>query len=89
MSNTDTSPGDPIFYLHHSFIDRNWAAWQNADLDTRLYQIQGYTTQTEPSTGWVNTTLETPLSSWGVLPDVVVNDVMDLQGGYLCWEYDY
>lgn len=24
-----TSPNDPVFWLHHSFIDRVWAYWQN------------------------------------------------------------
>jgi hypothetical protein len=23
------SPNDPIFYLHHSFVDMIWAAWQD------------------------------------------------------------
>jgi hypothetical protein len=25
---TDRSPGDPIFWLHHAFVDRLWAQWQ-------------------------------------------------------------
>lgn len=26
-----TSPGDPVFYLHHTMIDRIWWMWQMQD----------------------------------------------------------
>jgi tyrosinase len=28
MANVLTSPNDPVFFLHHSMIDRIWASWQ-------------------------------------------------------------
>jgi tyrosinase len=28
-----TSPGDPIFFMHHGFVDWQWKRWQNADGD--------------------------------------------------------
>lgn len=28
MSKADTAPNDPIFWLHHSNIDRIWCEWQ-------------------------------------------------------------
>jgi tyrosinase len=82
MNDIAASPSDPIFYLHHGFIDRNWLNWQNAKKDSRLYQING-----NEVIGV--TTLDTPLYSSGVLPDVTVRDVMDTAGGYLCYKYDY
>jgi hypothetical protein len=30
MSDTATSPLDPIFYSHHAFIDKVWRDWQNS-----------------------------------------------------------
>lgn len=31
-----TSPGDPLFYLHHAQIDRVWWLWQLLDPSTRM-----------------------------------------------------
>ncbi|KAK9708662.1 hypothetical protein K7432_009508 [Basidiobolus ranarum] len=32
------SPNDPVFYLHHGFVDKNWALWQaNAPQNYRDY----------------------------------------------------
>jgi tyrosinase len=28
-----TSPNDPVFFLHHCFIDKVWADWQAVQLD--------------------------------------------------------
>jgi hypothetical protein len=67
MSNMDSSVGDPSFFLHHGFIDRNWWTWQNIDPANYTYQISGYTTQTPlPSGGYEEVTLDYVLSSLGV-----------------------
>lgn len=34
-----TSPGDPIFYLHHTSLDRLWFIWRMQDAENRLYAI--------------------------------------------------
>lgn len=26
-----TSPGDPIFFMHHGFVDWQWKRWQNVN----------------------------------------------------------
>ncbi|KAK7706673.1 hypothetical protein SLS64_007504 [Diaporthe eres] len=83
------SPGDPLFYLHHAFIDRLWWQWQNEDIDTRLYEIGGYTTYPASDGGNTTTTLEFGLQLLGVWDDKVVGDVMDLHNSFLCHEYDY
>ncbi|KAK3368749.1 hypothetical protein B0H63DRAFT_535229 [Podospora didyma] len=41
MSNTRLSPGDPLFFLHHAWLDRLWWLWQSQDLPTRLKEIGG------------------------------------------------
>ena len=78
-----------LFHLHHGSLDRNWWKWQNEDPSVRTYELGGYTTQTEPSTGWVNTTLNYTLHTYGILPNVTVGTVMDTKGGYLCYEYNF
>jgi Common central domain of tyrosinase len=30
-----TSPNDPVFFLHHCFVDKLWADWQSRDWQTR------------------------------------------------------
>ena len=41
MSNTRLSPGDPLFFLHHAWLDRLWWLWQSKDLPARLKEITG------------------------------------------------
>ena len=41
MVNLKLSPGDPIFFLHHAWLDRLWWLWQSAAPDTRLTEIGG------------------------------------------------
>jgi tyrosinase len=38
------SPGDPIFYLHHTWLDKIWWEWQAANLPARLTDISGQNT---------------------------------------------
>lgn len=85
MSNVGLSPNDPVFFMHHGFIDRNWVAWQNADIANRLYQINGCSDSASPCK---QLTTDFVLTSQGLRPDITVNDVMDTQGGYLCYVYD-
>jgi len=41
------SPGDPIFYLHHTWLDKVFWEWQALDLPARLSDIGGRTVQFE------------------------------------------
>jgi len=75
MSDVYSSPGDPVFFMHHLFVDRMWYRWQNANPGARMYQIP--------------ISLDTVLSSLGLRGDVRVRDMMDSRGGFLCYEYDY
>ncbi len=77
MSDVYPSPSDPIFFMHHGFIDRNWYRWQNANPSVRMYELAA------------PVTLGTALTSLGLRAPVYVRDMMDTRGGYLCYEYDY
>ncbi|RKP26898.1 hypothetical protein SYNPS1DRAFT_13505, partial [Syncephalis pseudoplumigaleata] len=39
--NTMFSPNDPVFYLHHAFIDKMWYDWQKINPGARVYQYGG------------------------------------------------
>jgi tyrosinase len=41
MLNPISSPGDPIFYLHHTYLDKVWWGWQALNLPIRLSEISG------------------------------------------------
>ncbi|KAI0470098.1 amino acid transporter [Xylariaceae sp. FL0804] len=41
MSDATLSPGDPVFYLHHSYLDKLFWEWQNIDIESRLTDMGG------------------------------------------------
>lgn len=78
---------DPLFYLHHTFVDRVWWMWQQRDLAARLSDIAGYTTASEPQGGWVKATLEDKMDMHKIVPSMSIRDLMDISGPELCYEY--
>lgn len=115
-----TSAGDPLFMMHHGFVDKMWADWQKGN-KSRLTEIGGLNaqdpargfwefsgTQESQSAMWgkpsaaqlaltpdpqlgdggPNMTLNHALSSLGIIPNATVADIMDTQGGYLCYVYE-
>ena len=148
MLNLFSSPGDPLFYLHHAYLDKLWAEWQAKNTSARFVDItgrntglpfgfgpgfNGSTSPVGPIPGGQNgtlppfngsvpgfpspvngtcpdfgpftmslegmdlmkrdgdpgnvTTLTHVLSVNGMVPNVTVADIMDTQGGLLCYEY--
>ncbi|OIW34170.1 Di-copper centre-containing protein [Coniochaeta ligniaria NRRL 30616] len=93
MANMYSSPGDPLFYLHHSMLDHVWDTWQRKKWPARKTDIGG------PDTMWAypynyfgdipysNVTLQTPLNYGLIASTIKINDVMDTQGGQLCYTY--
>lgn len=41
MLNGVSSPGDPLFYLHHTWLDKIWADWQALDKEKRVKEMNG------------------------------------------------
>ncbi|KAF2844815.1 Di-copper centre-containing protein [Plenodomus tracheiphilus IPT5] len=88
------SPNDPIFWLHHTFLDYLWALWQQCDA-ARLHDIGGARTTRGlgPEGDKIeNTTLDTPLWTGFVASDVPVGKIMDTMNGdgegVLCYKYE-
>ena len=85
MSDVASSPGDPVFFMHHGFVDHQWRIWQNDANPSRLNDVASPTNQN----GGGTLTLDYTLSSRGLRPDVKVRDVMDTTASYLCYKYNY
>ncbi|KAK0747417.1 hypothetical protein B0T21DRAFT_278271 [Apiosordaria backusii] len=103
MGNPVSSPGDPVFYLHHAWLDRLWAQWQDRNPEVRLKEMGG---NNRPRNGFGGppgdggepivegdgggnvTTLGHVLHMHGVIPDATIADIMDTRGDLLCFEYD-
>lgn len=82
MADVYASPGDPVFWLHHAFIDRNYRIWQNADA-ARVTYIDGTDRVGNPLT------LDTVVSVNGLRPNVKVRDIINTLDGKLCYKYNY
>lgn len=81
-----SSPGDPLFYLHHTNLDRLWSMWQARDPKRRLKDISGYTTWEPPFT---NTTLDFKLKMDVLSPPVPIRAIMEIQAAPSCYKYAY
>ncbi|KAI1773101.1 Di-copper centre-containing protein [Hypoxylon cercidicola] len=85
MAEVQASPGDPVFFLHHLFIDHSFRIWQNADA-ARTTTINGCADGANPC---APATMDTVLHSNGLRPDTTIGNVMNTLGGFLCYRYDY
>ena len=63
----DSSPGDPVFYLHHKYLDRLYWQWQQITATDRMFATSDNTTVTEQATGWVELTLDCEMVTYGVV----------------------
>lgn len=82
MSDTYGSPADPIFWLHHGFVDRNFRIWQNKN-SARLSSINGNDVSGNPLT------LDTSVNVYDIRPTVKIRDILDTTGSTLCYKYNY
>lgn len=97
MSDIRSSPGDPTFFMHHGFMDRLWWKWETAN-PSGMTDMSGNAWNTTyfaesgavvPQGANANTTLDYVLHSENIMPDVEISKIMNIQGGYLCYDYDY
>ncbi|EAU92372.2 hypothetical protein CC1G_00591 [Coprinopsis cinerea okayama7 len=84
MSSFYSSPNDPLFYPHHTGLDRLWWKWQRADLPSRLYQMGGHTSAFPPHG---EATLDHELLFADFAPSLTVRDAMDPRMEPYCYTY--
>jgi tyrosinase len=88
MSDVYASPSDPLFWMHHSFVDHAWWSWQKANA-IRVSSIDGVDTSGNALT------LNTIVTVGGIRPDVTLGTVINTQSGQLiggvpyCFTYSY
>ncbi|KAF7324633.1 Tyrosinase central domain-containing protein [Mycena kentingensis (nom. inval.)] len=85
MADRYSSPGDPVFYLHHAFLDKIWWDWVQMDSASRITDVSGRSTVEPPFT---DITLDFELDMLGLVPTVTVREVMDLDSESLCYTYE-
>ncbi|OAG11099.1 Di-copper centre-containing protein [Paraphaeosphaeria sporulosa] len=78
VSNPISSPGDPIFYLHHTWLDKVWWDWQAQNL-IPVSMISPGTTSNRPNTAL----FDVPGGNNGVIGNGCTNQP-PLYTGYLC-----
>ncbi|KAF5604330.1 monophenol monooxygenase [Fusarium pseudocircinatum] len=97
MGDMYSSPGDPIFWLHHTNVDRLWDKWQRLDWPARKSDISGPDTQYAypynffGDKEYKNITLAYVMDFGNLLPDrryITVEEAMDTQAERLCYTYD-
>lgn len=75
MLNPISSPGDPIFYLHHTYLDKVWWGWQALNFPASVSEITGRNVQ-DPCGGfgggipWTGPNDTSPFPGWpnGTIP---------------------
>ena len=82
---------EPIFYLHHTYIDSLWQAWQSADpTRSRFREIGG---PQKPWTAGPNVTLDFQIDLGPVGRPIPIRKIMDITkgntGGIGCYEYEW
>ena len=80
---------DPVFFLHHTQVDRLWWIWQQRNPGLRMSQYQGPTDNIRlhaNATG-SNSTIEDVISLGTLAQNVYVKDMMSTQSDLLCYGY--
>ena len=94
IGNMYSSPGDPLFYLHHANLDRLWDSWQRVDFGARKRDMGGPDTMFafpwnfNGDVPYENITLETVMEYRGLTGNVKIMDLMDIQSANLCIVYE-
>nr|POE72837.1 tyrosinase ustq [Quercus suber] len=82
-SETSTAAYDPLFFLHHTQLDRLWWMWQQRQPDRGLRAYNGRKQRHSTETASIDDTIHMK----GLAADVRVADVMDVEGDMLCYTY--
>ncbi|KAI0019234.1 tyrosinase-like protein [Xylariomycetidae sp. FL0641] len=88
LGNVPASVNDPVFWLHHGFVDWEWLRWQRV-ADARWADVSGCVYSDDDADDCLPVDLDYVLSSDGIFPNMTVREVMNPTTGPLCYEYDF
>lgn len=80
MQDVFASSADPVFWLHHAYVDRNFWTWQNGGR-ARTSSVNGADSAGRPLS------MGTTITMNGIRPDVRISGVMNTQSNTLCYRY--
>ncbi|TPX71631.1 hypothetical protein CcCBS67573_g06101 [Chytriomyces confervae] len=84
MSNPSVSPNDPVFWLHHGFVDKYWWRWQNICPFYKQDYGGVLSRADDPiSDGTRTATSKLSLDSW----PFTASQMLNTQGNTLCYTY--
>lgn len=84
MQDPWSSPSDPVFWLHHAWIDRIWRIWQGGDPARITNAGLGGT-----DSGGGAITMDTWLHSGNIRPSKQIKDIISTVDERLCYRYNY
>lgn len=86
LADIDTSPAEPMFWLHHAQIDRVWTIWQGLDPAKRRNAIWGTSTRGDDPPS-ANMTLDDSLNFGFISQPLRFADLMNPLSGPFCYYY--
>ncbi|KII84662.1 hypothetical protein PLICRDRAFT_117591 [Plicaturopsis crispa FD-325 SS-3] len=78
---TKWSANDPLFWIHHAFLDKIWSDWQNHNVKDNFNTFA-------PGATAKNTTKNSMMVSDGMFEATTFGNVIDTKGGFLCYTYE-
>jgi len=77
------SSTDPVFFLHHTQLDRMWWQWQQIDLAKRATEYMGKAATDSND----KASLEDSMPMGGLASDIKVLEIMSTESDLLCYRY--
>lgn len=78
-----SSFSDPIFFLHHTQLDRLWWMWQQADIHKRQTEYLGKAANNSTKVA----SLGDIIPMGGLSADIEVAEIMNTEADLLCYRY--
>ncbi|TGJ87538.1 hypothetical protein E0Z10_g1221 [Xylaria hypoxylon] len=88
MADAIASPGDPVFFMHHLYIDYVFRKWQLGDLSRRT-TISGCATNNGCSPLTLDTVIYLGNICGAKCPDLPVRQLLRTLSGHFCYRYNY